>query len=96
MPPDDVHLHLTEDEHFYSQKVFSIFVNTDEHHVEKKEISYARVVELYLGDGGKPSNEYLIKYSHGPAENPSSSCTTTEKVKVKDGMGFRVAGTGKS
>jgi hypothetical protein len=96
VPRDDAHVHLTQDEHFYSQKVFSIFVNTDEHDVEKNEISYAGVVELYLGDGGKPSNEYLIKYSHGPAENPSGTLAPTQKVKVKDGMRFRVAGTGES
>jgi hypothetical protein len=96
IPRDDAHVHLTEDQHFYSQKVLSIFVNTDEHDVEKKEISYARVVELYLGSGGKPSNEYLVKYSHGPAENPSGTLAPGEKVKVKDGMRFRVAGTGES
>jgi hypothetical protein len=96
VPRDDAHVHLKEDEHFYSQKAFSIFVNTDEHDVEKKHVSYAQVVELYLGDGGKPSNEYLIKYSHGPAENPSGTLAPTEKVKVKDGMRFRVAGTGES
>jgi len=96
VPRDDAHVYLKEDEHFYSQKAFSIFVNTDEHDVEKKHISYAQVVELYLGDGGKPSNEYLIKYSHGPAENPSGTLAPTEKVKVKDGMRFRVAGTGES
>ena len=38
MPRDDAHVHLKEDEHFYSQKAFSIFVNTDEHDVEKKHI----------------------------------------------------------
>ncbi|UPK06969.1 multiubiquitin domain-containing protein [Bradyrhizobium sp. 170] len=96
VPRDDARVYLKEDEHFYSQKAFSIFVNTDEHDVEKKHISYAQVVELYLGDGGKPSNEYLIKYSHGPAENPSGTLAPTEKVKVKDGMRFRVAGTGES
>lgn len=96
VPRDDAHVYLKEDEHFYSQKAFSIFVNTDEHDVEKKHISYAQVVELYLGDGGKPSNEYLIKYSHGSAEHPSGTLAPTEKVKVKDGMRFRVAGTGES
>lgn len=96
VPRDDAHVYLKEDEHFYSRKAFSIFVNTDEHDVEKKHISYVQVVELYLGDGGKPSNEYLIKYSHGPAENPSGTLAPTEKVKVKDGMRFRVAGTGES
>lgn len=93
---DAAHVHLTEDEHFYSRKVFSILVNQDEHDVEKKEISYAQVVDLYLSDGGKPSNEYLVKYSHGPVENPSGTLAPGQKVTVKDGMRFRVAGTGES
>lgn len=96
VPRDDAHIHLTKDEHFYSQKVFSILVNQDEHDVDKKEISYAQVVGLYLGDGGKPSNEYLVKYSHGPVENPSGTLAPGQKVMVKDGMRFRVAGTGES
>jgi hypothetical protein len=96
VPRDDSHVHLIEDEHFYSQKVFSIFVNTDEHDVEEEKISYAQVVDLYLGSGGKPSNEYLVKYSHGPAENPSGTLAPGQRVQVKDGMRFRVAGTGES
>ncbi len=96
VPRDDALVHLTEDEHFYSEKVFSILVNGDEHDVDTKEISYARVVDLYLGSGGKPSNEYLVKYSHGPVENPSGTLAPGQSVKVKDGMRFRVAGTGES
>jgi hypothetical protein len=93
---DDARVHLTEDEHFYSQKVFTIVVNTDEHEVDEKEISYIEVVDLYLGSGGKSSNEYLVKYSHGPVENPSGTLAPERKVQVKDGMRFRVAGTGES
>jgi Multiubiquitin len=93
---DDPHVHLREGEHFYSEDVFSIFVNSDEHEIDEKKISYAQVVELYLGSGGKPSNQYLVKYSHGPAENPSGTLLPDEKVTVKNGMRFRVAGTGES
>ena len=96
VPRDDTPLHLKEDEHFYSDKVFVIFVNTDEHEIEKTHISYRQVVELYLGSGGKPSNEYLVKYSHGPAENPKGTLAPGQEVVVKDGMRFRVAGTGES
>ena len=96
IPRDETVVHLTVDEHFYSQKVFEILVNGDDHEIETKEITYARVVELYLGSGGKPSNEYLVKYSHGPAENPSGTLAPGQKVRVKDGMRFRVAGTGES
>jgi hypothetical protein len=95
-PRDDEPVHLQEDEHFYSQEVFAIFVNTDEHEIDHKHISYAQVVELYLGSGGSPSNEYLVKFSHGPAENPSGTLAPGQKVTVKDGMRFRIAGTGKS
>lgn len=96
VPKDATEIHLDEDAHFHSQKLFSIFVNGDEHDVEKKEISYARVVDLYLGSGGKPSSEYLVKYSHGPVANPSGTLAPGQTVMVKDGMRFRVAGTGES
>lgn len=96
VPRDDALVHLNEDEHFYSQEVFSIFVNQDEHDIVEKEMFYAQVVALYLGDGGQPSNEFLVKYSHGPVENPSGTLAPGQKVKVKDGMRFRVSGTGES
>lgn len=96
VPRDDALVHLKEDEHFYSQEVFSIFVNIDEHDIVEREIPYAQVVALYLGDGGKASNEFLVKFSHGPIENPSGTLAPGQKVKVKDGMRFRVSGTGES
>ena len=96
IPRDETVVHLTVDEHFYSQKVFEFFNDTATTEIYTKEITYARVVELYLGSGGKPSNEYLVKYSHGPAENPSGTLAPGQKVRVKDGMRFRVAGTGES
>lgn len=52
------------------EKKFKIFVNEDEHEIDTHKISYVRVVDLYLGEGGAPSKEYLVKYSHGPLENP--------------------------
>lgn len=96
VPRDETVVHLRADEHFYSQKIFEILVNGDDHEIDTKEITYDRVVELYLGSGGKPSNEYLVKYSHGPAENPRGTLAPGQKVRVKDGMRFRVAGTGES
>ena len=75
---------------------FKIYVNEDEHEIDTREISYERVVDLYLGEGGKPSQEYLVKYSHGPTENPSGTLTPTQEVKVKNDMRFRVSGTGES
>jgi len=73
-----------------------IYVNEDRHEINTKKINYERVVELYLGEGGKPSPEYLVKFSHGPSENPKGTLTPGEEVKVKDDMRFRVVGTGES
>ena len=73
-----------------------IYVNQDEHEINTHQISYERVVDLYLGEGGKPSQEYLVKYSRGPAENPSGTLTPGQEVKVKNDMRFRVSGTGES
>ena len=75
---------------------FKIYVNQDQHEIDTNKISYERVVDLYLGEGGKPSKEYLVKYSHGPSENPTGTLAPGQEVKVKDDMRFRVSGTGES
>jgi hypothetical protein len=73
-----------------------IYVNQDQHDINTGKISYERVVDLYLGEGGKPSKEYLVKYSHGPAENPSGTLAPGHEVRVKNDIRFRVSGTGES
>ncbi len=73
-----------------------IFVNQDEHEIDTHTISYALVVDLYLGEGGAPSKEHLVQHSHGPLENPSGTLAPGHEVQVKDGMRFRVSGTGES
>lgn len=93
---DDTPVDLVADTHFYSREVFEILVNGDDHVIDTNRINYDRVVNFYLGDGGTPSAEYLVKYSHGPAKNPSGTLVQGHDVEVKDGMRFRVAGTGES
>ena len=73
-----------------------IFVNQERHEVPTQKVSYDEIVGFYLSDGGTASNEYLVKYSRGPAENPSGTLAPGTKVKVKDDMRFRVSGTGES
>lgn len=79
-----------------AQETVLIFVNQDEHTVSKGKISYDQVIALYIKDGGAPSNEYLIKYSHGHSDNVSGTLAPGQEVVVKDGMRFRVSGTGES
>ena len=78
------------------EKTVEIFVNQDKHKVGEGKISYDQVVALYIKDGGAQSTEYLIKYSHGPSENVSGTLAPGQEVVVKDGMRFRVSGTGES
>lgn len=78
------------------QKTFSIIVDQDEHKWSNDQIGYNDVVALYLQDGGEKSSEYLIKYSGGPKENPSGTLSPAKPVLVKNGMHFRVSGTGES
>lgn len=77
-------------------KTATIFVNQDEHTVAKEKIAYTEIVALYLSDGGKNSTEYLIKYSRGHSSNESGTLVPGKEVMAKDGMRFRVSGTGES
>jgi hypothetical protein len=78
------------------KKTVAIIVNQDDHEVAKAKISYDEVVALYLQDGGAASTEYLIKYSRGHSANISGTLAPGQEVMVKDGMRFRVSGTGES
>ena len=76
---------------------FKIYVGDDKHEIDTDMISYERIIELYLGQGGKSSPEYLVKFSHGPHEQPTGTLQPGKKeVKVKDGMRFRVSAAGES
>ena len=75
---------------------FKIYVGEDEHEIDTDTISYERVVDLYLGQGGASSPEYLVKFSHGPHENPTGTLIPGKEVRVKDGMRFRMSAAGES
>jgi len=77
-------------------KEVTIVVNQDDHTVTKENISYNEVVAFYLQDGGAASPEYLVKYSRGASDNVSGTLPPGEEVMVKDGMRFRITGTGES
>ncbi|WEK04057.1 MAG: multiubiquitin domain-containing protein [Candidatus Devosia phytovorans] len=73
-----------------------IFVNQNKHEVGTQRVSYSEITAFYLSDGGAASTEYLVKYSRGPAANPSGTLAPGNKVKIKDDMRFRISGTGES
>lgn len=77
-------------------KTVTILVNQDEHEVVKEKISYDEIVSLYLSDGGSPSSEFLIKYSLGHSANINGTLAPGNELMVKNGMRFRISGTGES
>lgn len=79
-----------------SPKIPLIWVNEHKHRFEKEEITYDEVVALYLGVGNTQAAEYLVKYSKGPPENIKGTLAPGAKVVIKNGMRFRVSGTGES
>lgn len=69
-----------------SHEPFSVIAGQDEHKWPKEEIAYNAIVALYLQDGGAASNEYLIKYSEDPKENPSGTLSQAQQVVVKNAL----------
>jgi len=93
--------HLTPDEHFYSKrerhKGFDIVVNAEQHHVEKKRISFEQVVKLAFPTPPPGQNIlFTVTYYNGPKANPEGVLTAGQIVKVKNGMVFNAKATDRS
>jgi len=75
-------------------KSVTIFVNTVEHVVPHQKITYATVIALAF-PGAAPVN-YIVKYYKGNSDNLTGTLPPGGDVMVKDGMDFRITGTGES
>jgi hypothetical protein len=98
---DDEKERLKQDEHFYSKKErhkgFDIVVNAEEHHVEKKRITYEQVVKLAFPTPPAGQNiHFTVTYYNGPKANPEGTLTAGQTVKVKNEMVFNVKATDRS
>jgi hypothetical protein len=76
------------------KKKVTISVNTVAHEVPHERISYAEVVALAFA--GASGNTYIVKYYRGHSANATGTLAPGASVMVKDGMDFRVTGTGES
>lgn len=99
IPRDETSVHLTPDEHFYSQrdKEVTIIVNAEPKTWDKRRISYEQVTLLAFPD--PPPGiiiTYTVEYERGPRRRPEGSLTVGESVKVREGMIFSVTETGRS
>lgn len=93
--------HLTSDEHFYSKeechKGFDIIVNAEQHHVDKKRVSFEQIVKLGFPTPPPFQNVlFTVTYYNGPKTNPEGILTAGQTVKVKNEMVFNVKATDRS
>lgn len=75
-------------------KTVKIFVNTVEHEVAHEKISYATLIAMAFP--GATGSNYIVKYYRGNSDNATGTLAPGGEVMVKDGMDFRITGTGES
>jgi len=76
------------------KKTVTITVNSDDHEVAHEQISYDTVIALAIPGASGPN--YIVKFYRGNSDNLTGTLPPGGKVMVKDGMEFRVTGTGES
>ncbi len=97
VPNDETTVHLKQDEHFYSEKDFTIIVNGRKKVVATRELSFKEIVALAFNPvPSGPNVLFTITYEHGPHANPEGSLLEGGTVKIKEGMIFNVTQTNKS
>jgi hypothetical protein len=90
-------LRLKPDEHFYSQKVFTIIVNTEDKEVTKNRLTFDDVVKLaFETPPSGPNILITVDYGMGPPENPQGSLRKGQSVRIKNRMVFDVSATDRS
>jgi hypothetical protein len=75
-------------------KTVSIYVNTVAHNVPHQKISYETLIGLAFP--GATGTNYIVKYYRGNSDNLTGTLPPGGEVMVKDGMDFRITGTGES
>jgi hypothetical protein len=101
IPDNDLVLHLTEDEHFYSEErkseTFSIIVNAEKKVVTGENLTFAALLALAFATPPSGVNVlFTVTYRNGPSTNPEGSMVAGTSVNLKNGMIFNVRATDKS
>lgn len=79
------------------KKMVTIIVNGTPHEEEKNEITYDELVTLAFPDFPQhPERTYSVTYERGQGNKPTGILSPGGKVKVKEGMTFKVKHTGQS
>jgi hypothetical protein len=94
---NDHPIRLKQDEHFYSQKVFTIIVNAEAKEVVRNRLSFEDVVRLaFETPPSGPNILITVDYGMGPPANPQGSLVKGQSVRIKNRMVFDVTATDRS
>ncbi|MFZ1989382.1 MAG: multiubiquitin domain-containing protein, partial [Alphaproteobacteria bacterium] len=97
VPRSDDHIHLVEDEHFYSAHEVTVIVNGKAKMVTQHRLAFDQVVALAFSQVPSGANIlFTITYRNGPPRNPSGSLLEGQTVRIQDQMIFNVTSTDKS
>lgn len=77
-----------------NNKMVTISVNTVDHGVPHQKISFATLVAMAFP--GATGLNYIVKFYKGNSDNLTGTLPPGGEVMVKDGMDFRITGTGES
>ncbi|GLH68216.1 multiubiquitin domain-containing protein [Geothrix edaphica] len=75
-------------------KNVTISVNTIDRVVPHQKISYATLIGMAFPNA--TGANYIVKYYKGNSDNLTGTLPPGGEVMVKDGMDFRITGTGES
>jgi hypothetical protein len=90
-------LNLKPDEHFYSEREYTIIVNARPKKLNEPALSFEQLVQLAFDQpptGG--STLFTITFRNGPKPNREGALLGGQNVKIKNGMIFNVTATDKS
>lgn len=96
IPRHEGEIHLTMDEHFYSERVFEIIVNTEKKEVETRVLTFWEIVTLAFPNPDGSNFDYTVTYKKALGPKHEGSLIDGEIVKIKNGTIINVSRTNKS
>jgi hypothetical protein len=96
IPRDEREIHLKQDEHFYSERVFEIIVNAERKEVETRTLTFWEVVTLAFPDPNGSIFDFTVTYKKALGPKHEGSLIDGGTVKIKNGTIINVTKTNKS
>jgi uncharacterized protein YabE (DUF348 family) len=69
VPKDHTQVHLTQDEHFYSQKAYDLVINGKKKTVTTRRVTFDEIVKLAFDVQANETTSFTATYRNGPPSN---------------------------